>query len=63
MKKTKKKKNIKGSKTISLRVCVLEILLEDYFKDPSGNSLFNGKGSHSNEINTFNEINTVCYQS
>ena len=50
MKKTKKK--IKGSKTISLRVCVLQILLEDYFKDPLGNSLFNDKGSHSNEINT-----------
>ena len=43
MKKTKKK-TIKGSKTISLRVCVLQILLEDYFKDPSGNSLFNEKG-------------------
>ena len=29
---------------MSLRVCVLQILLEDYFKDPSGNSLFNDKG-------------------
>ena len=48
----KRKKKIKGSKTTSLRVCVLQILLEDYFKDPSGNSLFSDKGSHSNEINT-----------
>ena len=44
MKKTKKNKNIKGSKTISLRVCVLQILLEDYFKDSSDNFLFNDKG-------------------
>ena len=34
----KRKKQIKGSKAISLRVCVLQILLEDQSKDPSGNS-------------------------
>ena len=30
---------IKGAKTISLRVCALQILYEDYYEDPSGNSL------------------------
>ena len=43
-------------KTISLRICALQILLEDYFKDPSGNSLrlrrLSDENYHSNEINT-----------
>ena len=39
MKKTGKKKQMKGSKAISLRVCVSQIELEDYFEDSSGNSL------------------------
>ena len=56
-KKPKKNKNIdEGSKTISLRICVLQILLEDYLKDPSGNSLrlqrLSDENYYSNEINT-----------
>ena len=35
----KKYKETKGSKTLSLRGCVSQILLEEYFKDSSGNSL------------------------
>ena len=34
---------MKCSKTISFEVCVLQILLEDYFEDPS--TAFDDKGS------------------
>ena len=34
---------MKCSKTISLKVCVLQILLEDYFEDPS--TAFDDRGS------------------
>ena len=46
----------KKTKIVSLRICVLQILLEDYYKDLSGNSLqwqrLTDENFHSNEINT-----------
>ena len=42
-------------KTISLTVCVLQILYKDYFEDPSGNSLRRQRlfdeNYHCNEMN------------
>ena len=58
--KRRGKKNIyiyiKGAKIISLRVCALQVLYEDYYEDPSGNSLrwqrLSDENYHSYEINT-----------
>ena len=56
---TKENKNsqLKGLKTISLRVCVMQILVEDCLEDPS--TLFDDRGCHlSDENYPSNEINT-----